>query len=279
MKLLLDHQTVYTFSNPVFLEPHVLKFKPRQDPRQQLRMFEMKIFPDPVGRYEFLDEYDNQAELVWFNGQHTQLIIEARSELELIEQNPFGFLIFPLENNHFPIQYTSSNNLDIYLLKSDDQTHTSEYVKRLLKISGKDTMDFLLSVTRKLHEEIDKTVRHNGPPHPPDKTLKEGEGSCRDLAVLEMEILRKVGFATRFVSGYRFNEEEHDHELHAWVEVYIPGPGWMGFDPSTGMASASNYIPVSSSFSPVNTMPVSGTFRGNAETDMKSSIMIEKIEK
>jgi len=277
MNILLDHQTVYTFSNPVFLEPHILKFKPRQDPRQQLKNFEIKILPEPVGRHEFLDEYDNQSELVWFNGEHPKLTIETKSNLEIFEVNPFGFLIFPFENNQMPIHYSSSDSLNKYLKISVDQTNTHVYAKQLMNDFGSNTMDFLLAVTKKLHEEIEKTVRHSGPPHPPDRTISDREGSCRDLAVLEMVILRKAGFATRFVSGYKFNDEEENHELHAWVEVYIPGPGWMGFDPSTGLSTAGNYIAVSSSFSPADTMPVSGTFRRNAESDMQSKIWIEKF--
>lgn len=277
MKIRLIHQTVYTFSEPVFLEPHILKFKPRLDPRQQLKNFEIKIIPEPAGRHEFLDEYDNQAELIWFNGQHPQMTISAKTDLEILAANPFGFLIFPFENNHMPIQYSSSNNLFKYLQITDGQINTHIYAKQLMNDFGHNTMDFLLSLTHKLHEEIEKTVRHSGPPHPPDRTLSDKKGSCRDLAVLEMEILRKAGFATRFVSGYKFSEEEENHELHAWVEVYIPGPGWMGFDPSAGLSTAGNYIAVSSSFQPADTMPVSGTFRGKAESDMKSKIWIEKF--
>ncbi len=277
MKIHLDHQTIYTFSNPVFIEPHILRFKPRMDPRQQLKKFEIKIHPEPTGLYEYLDEYDNLAELVWFDGQHHQLTIEAQSEIEILKVNPFGFLIYPFDNNQMPVQYSSSVNLNIYLQLADDQHNTNTYTKQLMNDFGRNTMDFLLSVTHKLHAEFKKTVRHTGPPHPPDRTLKDQKGSCRDLAVLEMEILRRAGFASRFVSGYKVNDEEENHELHAWVEVFIPGPGWMGFDPSTGLTVAGNYIAVSSSFSPAGTMPVSGTFRGNAESDMKSKIRIEKF--
>jgi len=277
MNIHLDHQTIYTFSNPVFLEPHILKFKPRTCPQQLLRTFEIKIFPEPTGRYEFLDENDNQGEMIWFKGNHRELTIEVHAELELFYVEPFGFLVYPFENNQMPIQYSSTNSLNVYLQLIEDQIIAHNYTKQLMNQFGQNTMDFLLSVTNKLHEEIEKTVRHNGPPHPPDTTLKEKKGSCRDLAVLEMEILRKSGFAARFVSGYKYNDDEQDHELHAWVEVYIPGPGWIGLDPSAGLMATRNYIPVSSSFSPANTMPVSGSIRGTAESNMKSSIWIKKF--
>lgn len=278
MNIRLYHYTEYTFSNAVFIEPHILKFKPRLDPRQQLLNFDLKVSPEPAGRYEFFDESGNLSELVWFNGDHPNLIIEARSKLRLNQLDPFGFLIYPFHHNQMPIQYSSSNGLDIYLQNDVNQIDTYDYAKLLLKEYGRNTMDFLLAVTKNLHEEIEKTVRHSGSPHPPDKTLKDKEGSCRDLAVLEIEILRKAGFASRFVSGYKFNDEEDNHELHAWVEVYIHGPGWMGLDPSSGLVVGNDHIPVSSSFLAMNTLPVSGSFRGTAKSSMDSTIRIEKIQ-
>jgi transglutaminase-like putative cysteine protease len=277
MKLLLDHHTVYTFSHRVFLEPHILRFKPRSDPQQELEFFELKITPEPSGRYEFLDENDNQAVMVWFDGEHKTLALESHAELQMIERNPFGFIIYPYENNQMPVQYTSSNILDFYLHISENQLYTDDYSKQLMNLFGQNTVDFLISVTRSLHEKVEKTVRDTGPPHPPDRTLKEGKGSCRDLAVLEMEILRRVGFASRFVSGYSYSEDGENHELHAWVEVFIPGAGWMGFDPSAGLRVTENYIPVSSGALPAGTLPVLGSFRGTADSEMKSSIRIEKI--
>lgn len=279
MKLRLDHQTVYTFSQHVFLEPHILRFKPRSDPQQELQSFELKVSPEPSGMYEFLDENDNQAAMVWFDGQHKILTLESHVEMEVIERNPFGFIIYPFENNQMPVQYISSNNLDNYLQKSDGQLNTDNYSKQLINLYGRNTLDFLLSVTRSVHERVEKTVRHSGPPHLPDRTLKEGKGSCRDLAVLEMEILRRAGFASRFVSGYWYHENGKNHELHAWIEVFIPGAGWMGFDPSSGLLVSGDYIPVSSGAQPAGTLPVSGSFRGTADSVMKSSIRIEKIEK
>jgi len=277
MKIRLHHHTVYSFSNEIFLEPHVLKFKPRQDPWQQLFSFDLRIRPKPAGRYEYLDESGNLSELIWFNNVHQQLIIDAKSELMLQDTHPFGFLVYPFHYNQMPFQYNSSNGLDKYLQLTGNQSNTYTYTKQLLNNHDGNTMNFLLVVTQKLHDDIEKTVRHLGPPHLPDVTLKQKKGSCRDIAVLQMEILRKAGFATRFVSGYKFNQnQEEEHELHAWIEVYIPGPGWIGLDPSTGLVVSNDHIPVSSSFLSENTLPVSGTFRGTAESKMNTRIQIDK---
>jgi transglutaminase-like putative cysteine protease len=178
-----------------------------------------------------------------------------------------------------PIKYLSSSGLDKYIKIIGNQLNTYSYLKQIFNKYRGNTIDFLMRVTEILHTDFEKTVRHDGSPHKPDLTLKHKRGSCRDLAVLEMEMLRKSGFATRFVSGYKFNEGNHeDPELHAWVEVFIPGPGWIGLDPSTGLMVGNDHIPVASSFLPVNTLPVSGTFRGKAGSDMKTKILIEKTE-
>jgi transglutaminase-like putative cysteine protease len=279
MNIRLYHRTEYFFSDPVFLEPHTLKFKARQNPGHVLQSYNLTINPAPSGRYEFLDESGNFSEMVWFNNLNTRLILEAESSIKIGNRNPFNYLIYPFKYSQMPVKYSSTSGLDKYIKTIDNQINTYNYLKQLIKNNRGNTMDFLLMVTGILHTDFEKTVRHNGPPHTPDVTLKRKKGSCRDLAVLEMEMLRKSGFATRFVSGYKFNEEnDEDPELHAWVEVYIPGPGWIGLDPSTGLMAGNDHIPVSSSFLPVNTLPVSGTFRGKAESEMKTKILIEKVE-
>ncbi|MBS0000855.1 MAG: transglutaminase family protein [Cyclobacteriaceae bacterium] len=278
MKYRIHHHTEYNFSNSVFLEPHTLRFKPRQDHRQQVIFHESKVHPEPAGRNEFLDETDNLSELVWFEGKHSLLTITAISELKVSDKNPFDFLIYPFSYHEMPIQYDSTFASNRYLYISNNQIFIESYLKLLLNDFKGTTLEFLLMVTRKIHDDFEMTVRHEGAPHPPDLTFKEKKGSCRDLAVLEMEILRNAGFATRFISGYKYNQDPEDgHELHAWVEVFIPGPGWTGFDPATGLIVWNDHFPVSASYLSWNTMPLTGTFRGKAETSMNTLIRIEKI--
>jgi transglutaminase-like putative cysteine protease len=278
MKFRIYHQTGYHFSEKIFLEPHIFRFKPRQDHKQRLTSFALTIEPVPTGRNEFLDETNNLSELIWFDGKHAQLNLTAVSELETTEKNPFDFLIYPFSFNQMPVHYDLSFALSRYLYISDNQKSINSFIKSNFNDFTGTVMEYLLLVTHKIYEDFEKTIRHNGPPHPPDITLREKKGSCRDLAVLEMEILRNAGFATRFVSGYKFNPDPaEESELHAWVEVFLPGPGWIGFDPSTGLIAGNDHFPVVSSYLPEKTMPVTGTFRGSASSAMKSEIRIEQI--
>jgi transglutaminase-like putative cysteine protease len=278
MKFRLYHHTEYSFSDKVFLEPHTFRFKPRQDHKQRLTSYSLKIEPVPVGRNEFLDETNNLTELAWFDGKHASLSITAISEFEPSDKNPFDFLIYPFSFNQMPVHYDLSFALSRYLYISDNQKHINKYIKLYFNDFKGTSLEFLLLVTRKIHEDIENLVRHTGAPHPPDLTLSEKKGSCRDLAVLEMEILRNAGFATRFVSGYKYEQDPDDKpELHAWVEVFLPGPGWIGFDPSTGLIAGNDHFAVSSSYLPEKTMPVTGALRGSAKSEMTSEIRIEKI--
>jgi transglutaminase-like putative cysteine protease len=169
--------------------------------------------------------------------------------------------------------------MDKYLHINPDQKDSVALTRELVARFGSMTMDFLLGTTLYIHDQFTKTVRHEGPPHSPDQTLNMQKGSCRDLAVLLIEIFRNAGFAARFTSGYKIHHDEGmEHELHAWVEVYVPGAGWYGLDPSTGLTAGNDHIAVSSGIHSFHTMPVTGTFRGAATSHMSTDILIEIIK-
>ncbi|MEW5819268.1 MAG: transglutaminase family protein, partial [Cyanobacteriota bacterium] len=112
---------------------------------------------------------------------------------------------------------------------------------------------------------------------PPTETLKTCQGSCRDMAILFVDACRSMGMAARFVSGYQETDPcKKDANLHAWAEVYIPGGGWRGYDPSTGLLVTDKHVIIAASSNPLNTIPVSGTFRADdATSEMNFSITIE----
>ena len=114
--------------------------------------------------------------------------------------------------------------------------------------------------------------RPSGAPNQPQETLASKRGSCRDWAILYMAAARAVGLAARFVSGYYFDEKPELAELHAWVEVYIPGGGWRGFDPSLGLACYGHHIALATGASAAVTAPIQGTFKGDARAEMKLEI-------
>ena len=130
-----------------------------------------------------------------------------------------------------------------------------------------------------IQERVNYTQRHHGPPWPAGRTLRERVGSCRDLAVLMIECCRCIGLPARFVSGYHLVEPKPDrYDLHAWAEVYLPGAGWRGFDPSGIGAVDERYIPLASSSNPELTAAVSGSFSGPPGVVSEFSWQIEAAE-
>jgi transglutaminase-like putative cysteine protease len=142
-------------------------------------------------------------------------------------------------------------------------SHVKDFVQPVVDEAGGETTAFLTKFVLFMHEHFDKIERETGAPLTPDETIAWRKGACRDLAVVFIEGCRAVGLAARFVSGYMWNEGQAEtHDLHAWVEVFIPGGGWRGFDPSIGLAVTDQHVAVATAANSVDAAPVSGTLRG-----------------
>jgi transglutaminase-like putative cysteine protease len=137
------------------------------------------------------------------------------------------------------------------------------------------TLTFLIDLTQKIHRDFKLEIRDIGEPYLPDETFRLKIASCRDLAWMQIQLLRHYGMAARFVSGYFYVDvEEPKYELHGWTEVFLPGAGWIGYDPSNGIRTSNMYFPICSSASYQNTMPVSGSVRGGATSVLTTSLAI-----
>jgi transglutaminase-like putative cysteine protease len=143
-------------------------------------------------------------------------------------------------------------------------SYVDGFIQPVVDEAAGETTAFLTKFVLLIYEQFDKIARETGAPLAPDETLARRRGACRDLAVLFMEGCRAVGLAARFVSGYMWSEElTEKHNLHAWVEVFIPGGGWRGFDPSTGLAVTERHIAIATAANPFDAAPISGAFRGH----------------
>jgi len=215
--------------------------------------------------------------MCWFDEAHHQLKITSNSVVVAEEYNPFNFLVHPPQFLRIPFVYDAK----IYqLLKPSLQPiGLSEpmirYTQKILRNTDNQSIDFLSQLTREIHETFSLKTRETGNPLEPDMTFRSREGSCRDLSWMQIHILRHLGIASRFVSGYFYiNGSDPEFELHAWVEAYIPGAGWIGLDPSHGMFTNHFHIPVASSAFYENTMPVSGSVRGSAVSKLENALHI-----
>lgn len=280
MTFSIIHTTEYTYDQKVFLEPHYIRFKPKATAYISVAHFDIHITPTPAGLSEQIDVEHNHNLFCWFDGAHDQLKIVARSKVITSAFNPFNFLIHPYEYTALPFTYDPQTSA---LLQPCLQTDTPSqaiqaFLEALLNETEYHTVNFLVALTRQIHHDFVVESRETGTPHEPELTFSQRKGSCRDLAWMQIHFLRHLGIAARFVSGYLYLDTlTPEFELHAWLEVYIPGAGWVGFDPSHGIITDNHHIPVASSAYFSHTMPVSGSFRGSAQQALHHELSISPI--
>jgi transglutaminase-like putative cysteine protease len=262
MRYHIHHKTNYTYNQPVFLKPHLVRLRPRSDGWQTLDNFLIKITPQPVGFSDINDLDGNSLQKIWFTDPTEQLTLEIDSQIETYIDNPFNFLLEPWALK-LPIDYPTSlyHQLQPYLRPYSviPDAIALALAQDILHQEKQDTLAFLNALTQHIYTSFGYVVRETGSPWEAGITWRNKTGSCRDLTVLWMEACRAVGLATRFVSGYQEGDPETDEwELHAWPEVYLPGGGWRGYDPTHGLVVSDRHIALVASANPLYTAPVAG---------------------
>jgi transglutaminase-like putative cysteine protease len=271
----ITHQTQYRFSGPVRLQPHVLRLRPRSEPRQSVITFDCAIEPVPAGSSWSLDAEGNAAMQVWFSGETEFLEIHTHCRVVTYADNPFDFILTGAGG--LPMIYSSPEMkfLTSYLTRPEPSAQVDAYVQEIAQRSQWQTLDFLSALNRAIASSLRPIERESGQPFAPEDTLQKGEGACRDLAVLFIDCCRSVGIAARFVSGYSLNEQDQSRRrLHAWAEIYLPGGGWRGYDPSEGLAVADRHVALAASGVTALAAPVTGSFSGG----QVSSVLEVRIE-
>ena len=278
MQFNIRHTTTYRYSNPITLGPQTLRFRPRDGAGQRCIAHTLAIDPAPVGRTEDLDAEGNPTEVVWFEGQTDRLRISAMLTVEVIRDNPFDFLV---ETTEMPVDYGDAAPLLAPSMARVGKTPDGDPVGKLAaEVAGRnrEPIPFLTALNLAIHERCPVRYRETGEPFTPAEVL-EGGGACRDLAVLFVDAARSQDFACRFVSGYTSPPDGGgEPELHAWAEAYLPGGGWRAFDPTRGLAVADRHVTVTASADPQFCMPVSGGFRGQADTDIDFDLDVVMVE-
>lgn len=287
MQYQIVHKTIYTYSQSITLEPHTIRLRPRSDGWQTLQNFEIEILPTPVNQSQIIDLDGNAAIKVWFGSQTTELLeIQTRSQVETHCTNPFNFLLEPWANQ-LPIDYPSSMRSQLqpylqgYWSTAGIDPVAIQLAQEIQHANNGETIGFLTALNERIYQNCQQVIRETGAPLPPSITWTEKSGSCRDSAILFMEVCRAVGLAARFVSGYQEGDPDaNDRHLHAWAEVFLPGAGWRGFDPTHGLAVADGHIALAASAIPQSAAPVKGGYKGEARSELsyKLSIQPAKVE-
>jgi transglutaminase-like putative cysteine protease len=265
MRYSIVHTTTYAYSDPVVLQPHVLRLSPRSDSWQRLDDFEITITPQPSQISDYSDLDGNRLVKVWFEALPCdRLEIITRSHVTTHQANPFLYLAEPY-SLQFPIDYPISlaTQLQSYLQPQRAIDPIAlELAQEIAVESNDDVGGFLIRLNQRINEHCHYAVREMGRSLPPGVTWRSRKGTCRDFTVLFMEVCRAAGLAARFVSGYQEGDvAAGEHYLHAWAEVYLPGAGWRGYDPTLGVVVSDRHIAIASSVDPTYAATVQGGFR------------------
>lgn len=262
MRIEIIHRTQYAYSSPVVLEPHCLRVRPRYDPLLDVHAFDLEMDPWPAGMSEYVDLDGNSVLRVWFTEPVTKLFLRARMVVETRRSDPFAFLL-QASATSLPIRWSlrDDQQLAVYRMRRHPSRPVDDLVAELIDEVGGVTTLFLTGLARRIAASCRQVRRPTGEPNTPSITLMRQSGACRDLAVLFVDAARAAGLPARFVSGYTVAEAS-DPTLHAWAEVYLPGAGWLGFDPTQGLAVADCHVAMAAAADPRDASMLEGSFLG-----------------
>jgi transglutaminase-like putative cysteine protease len=278
MQFEILHHTRYDYSAPVSLGVHTIRLHPRCDGSQRLHDFRLDIEPRPVHLAEHLDHEGNLVAVARFEGSTERLRITTHSRIETLRENPFDYLVDPAFlalPPTYPKDLSPAMAHYRTVTTSDADDPVAGLAAELTDQANGNPLVFLDLLARRIHSSVEREIRETGAPLSPRETLSRGRGACRDVAQLFIAASRHAGFAARFVSGYQQGEGSRPKRyLHAWPEVYIPGGGWRGYDPTHGLAVADRHVPVAAAFSPAGAAPIEGGFFGEAASRMETDLTI-----
>lgn len=279
MRYRIRHRTQYRYQQPVTLRHHILRLQPRSDGAQRLLAFNLDVTPSPIRQTAIADLDGNTTVGLWFEPTPTeQFTLVTDADVETYRSNPFDYLAESWAAT-LPVDYPTT--LCTALLPYLSPMHVPiaagvvDLAQTLVHQADDSVGVFLTTLASHIYETCDYTVRATGHPWPGGITWAKKRGSCRDFAVLFMEACRAVGLAARFVSGYEEGDPASaERDLHAWAEVYVPGGGWRGFDPTHGLAVSDRHIALVASPFPAQTLPIYGSTQ---EGSWVNSVLETKI--
>lgn len=279
----ITHRTEYTYSAPVHLGPHALRLRPREGFDLRIESSTLTLQPDSFLRWH-RDVEGNCVAIADFNTLSDHLLIESILLIQQYDQQPLDFLVEDYAVS-YPFAYSIEDCVVLhpYLLGKTDQPDPALALWLTTVWRPGEPIEsytLLQRITLAIHSQISYQRREEPGVQPPAQTLFKRTGSCRDLAFLFMELAKQLGFASRFVSGYSYTTRASQDagSTHAWAEVFLPGAGWKGFDPTRGEIVGETYIPVAVGRLPHLVPPISGSLRGNALLrEMIVSVVVDRL--
>jgi transglutaminase-like putative cysteine protease len=263
-----------------------MMFRPRESHDLRLVSTKLEILPRPSNLRWLHDVFDNSVAIATFDGTASELHFDSTITLEHRE-TPLPEYALEIGAHTYPFRYSDDERPDLVgaLARQYPSDDVRPWAERFLSSPGSTTtMSLLHSMTRGIKEEFEYLRRSEKGVQSPAETLRLRSGSCRDFAVLMMEAVRSLGLAARFVSGYIFmpNEKRRADEgggsTHAWMQAYLPGAGWVDFDPTNSIVGNRNLIRVAVAWDQRNALPLWGTFIGPASAFRSMQVAVSVIE-
>jgi transglutaminase-like putative cysteine protease len=291
--LTVRHLTVYRYSKPVGLGEHRMMFRPRESYDLKLLKTKLEITPTPASLRWLHDVFDNSVAVATFDGSTSELRFDSIVTLEHFETS---LPDYPLEeySKTYPFRYSEDElpNLAPALAHHYPSEDARRWALQFLDPSGTTaTMSLLRSMTLGIRSDFLYKRRSEKGVQSPTETLASRRGSCRDFAVLMMEAVRSLGLAARFVSGYIYVPNIDDSgkavgvgavgagSTHAWMQAYLPGAGWIDFDPTNSIVGNRNLIRVAVAWDPQQVLPLWGTFVGSPSAFLGMDVTVSVTEK
>lgn len=278
-RLKISHLTEYHFSEAVSLGPHQLMIRPREGHDVHIESSKLDISPDANIKWH-RDTLDNSVAVLEFQDSSDHLSIYGEVVIQHYEEQPLNFVVEPYALT-YPFAYEPDHLINLNPFFQPVYPMDANAINGWLKnwhLAGapQELFPLLNSINQVIYKDFAYTIREEPGVQLPSQTLAEQRGSCRDYSALFVETCRQLGIASRFVSGYLHAPatEVGGAATHAWAEVYIPGAGWKGFDPTVGEVTGTKHIAVAVARHPESVPPVSGTYTGTASATMSVDVQV-----
>ncbi len=289
IRVAIHHHTHYEYDRMVFVSPHLIRLKPAAHTHALIESYSLTVEPANHALHWQQDPFGNFVARVdfWEPVQTMAINVEIVAGLEPV--NPFDFFIDTYAES-FPFAYDPQLKKDLvsYLEITEQGPYMTQWLGEIDQ-TKRGTVDFLISLNQQLYQAVAYTIRMQPGVQTVEETLQQAIGSCRDSGWLLVQTLRQLGMAARFVSGYLAqvatdettandpaNPIENSLALHAWAEVYIPGAGWIGLDPTSGMLATEGHIPLACTPDPTGAAPITGT-TDQAETTLSYTNTLDRL--